>query len=244
MHDRNPLYTQLVDKYEVRKYIAETIGEKYLIPLLGVWGSFDEIDFDKLPNQFVLKCTHDSGGLVICKDKSKLDIEAAKKKINQCLKRNYYYTWREWPYKNVKPRIIAEEFMQEDEKIVPEDYKVYCFNGIPKYIVIFHNRFNSEKKLSETVYDTDWVVQNISLDCHFQISFESKAKPECLEKLLGAAAALANGKPQSRIDFYIINGNIYFGEITLYTASGFQKMIPESLDDKLGSWISLQKKNL
>ncbi|SHK85119.1 TupA-like ATPgrasp [Fibrobacter intestinalis] len=239
LHDRNPLYTQLVDKYEVRKYIAETIGEKYLIPLLGVWDSFDEIDFDKLPNQFVLKCTHDSGGLVICKDKSKFDIEVAKKKITRCLKCNYYCAFREWPYKNVKPRIIAEKYMEDSGKVVPEDYKVYCFNGISRYVVVFHNRFAPGKALSETVYDCDWNAQGISLDSHFQISDCLEPKPGCLEEMLRCAGELAKGKAQSRIDFYIVDGKLYFGEITLYTASGLQKMIPKSLDETLGSLIEL-----
>lgn len=239
LHDRNPLYTKLVDKYEVREYIAKTIGEEYLIPLLGVWDKFDDIDFDKLPNQFVLKCTHDSGGLVICTDKSKLDIAVARKKINSCLKFNYYWAMREWPYKNVKPRIIAEKYMEDAGKVVPEDYKVYCFNGTPKYIVVFHNRFNNKQILSETVYDVNWKPQNISLDCHFQISDYIEPKPNCLEEMLKNAEILAQDKAQSRIDFYIINGKLYFGEITLYTASGFQKMVPELLDAKLGEYISL-----
>lgn len=239
LHNRQPIYTELVDKSLVKKHVSDIIGEKYIIPTLGVYNTFDEIDFDKLPNQFVIKCTHDSGGLIICKDKSKFDYENAKKKIEKSLSRNYYYNSREWPYKNVKPRIIVEKYMEDKEKIVPEDYKLYCFNGEPKYIVVFHNRFDNSKKLSETVYDTDWNPQHVSFDNHFEISDIIEEKPKCLDELLEITRKLCANLPQVRIDFYIINNKIYFGEITFYTASGFQPMIPESLDEKLGKLIDL-----
>src|SRR5699024_8410056 len=140
INDRNPIYTKMVDKYEVREYIANHIGEEYLIPLIGVYDSFEEINFNELPNQFVLKCTHDSGGLVICKDKSKLDIEAARKKINDSLKRNYYYLFREWPYKNVKPRVICEKYMVDEFEKELKDYKFFCFNGKPKALFVASDR--------------------------------------------------------------------------------------------------------
>lgn len=241
IYDRKPEYIEMVDKYAVKKYVADKIGYKYIIPTLGVWDKFDDIDLDSLPNQFVLKCTHDSGGLVICKDKNKLDIAAAKQKINKNLKRNYYWTGREWPYKNVKPMIIAEKYMQDGNRIVPEDYKVYCINGKPKYIVVFHNRFDSTKQLSETVYDTDWLPQNISLDNHFTISDIIDPKPDCLEELLAICSELCKDHAQVRIDFYIIKNKIYFGEITLSTASGMQPMIPEELDRILGNELKLPK---
>ncbi len=129
LHDRKPEYIRMVDKYEAKQYVADIIGKDYIIPTLGVWNSFDEIDFDKLPDQFVLKCTHDSGGLVICKDKRNLDIHAARKKINKCLKRNYFYVGREWPYKDVKPRIIGEPYLEDATEKELRDYKFYCFNG-------------------------------------------------------------------------------------------------------------------
>jgi hypothetical protein len=242
LHDRRPEYTTMVDKYAVKKYVADKIGKQYIIPTLGAWDKFDDIDFDKLPDQFVLKCTHDSGGLVICRDKSKLDIKAAKKKLNRCLKHNYYWGNREWCYKNVKPRIIAEKYMEEKGKAVPEDYKIYCMNGEPKYIVVFHNRFDSSKPLSETVYDTNWQPQHISLDEHFAVSEEITLKPECLDEILDITKALCADIPQVRVDFYIIENRIYFGEITLYTASGFQKMIPEEMDIRLGQMLQLSKK--
>lgn len=242
LHDRRPEYTMMVDKYAVKKYVAQKIGKQYIIPTLGVWDKFDDIDFDKLPDQFVLKCTHDSGGLVICRDKSQFDIGAARKKINRCLKHNYFWGCREWCYKNVKPRIIAEKYMESPGKVVPEDYKVYCMNGEPKYIVVFHNRFNSNKQLSETVYDVNWQPQHISLDEHFAVSDIVEPKPECLKELLKVTKVLCDNIPQVRVDFYIIDNKIYFGEITLYTASGFQKMIPEEIDLKLGHMLKLPKR--
>ena len=157
IHDRKPTYQTMVDKYEVRKIIAEKVGNEYLIPLLGVWNSFDEIDFEKLPDQFVLKCTHDSGGLAICKDKSRFDIAAARKKINHCMRRNYYLNTREWPYKYVKPRIIAEQYMVDESGWDLKDYKVFCFNGKPDYIEVDFNR-SIKHKLNP--YDFDWKPLN------------------------------------------------------------------------------------
>lgn len=242
LHDRKPEYVTMVDKYAVKEYAADIIGEEYIIPTLAMYDSFDEIDFDALPNQFVLKCTHDSGGIVICKDKAQLDIPSARAKIEKSLKNNYFYQGREWPYKNVPPRIIAEEYIEDGERIVPEDYKIYCFDGKPKYVVVFHNRYLDESLLSESVYDTDWNKQDISLDEHFAVSDIVEDKPECLDKMLELAEKLSKDMAQSRIDFYIVNGKIKFGEITLYTASGTHKMIPESLDDELGKLIPIDTK--
>lgn len=240
LHDHNPLYTTLVDKYAVREYIKENLGEEYLIPLVGgPWSSAGDIDFDKLPNQFVLKCTHDSGSVIICRDKSSFDIKLARKKLNKALRINYYYSSREWPYKDVKPQVIAEKYMKSNGKVVPEDYKVYCFNGMPKYIVVFHNRFEDSKELSETVYDTNWIPQGISLDNHFKISNDVEPRPECLSEMLALAKKLSQGMAQSRIDFYITDELLKFGELTLFTASGMQPMVPGSLDLELGKEISL-----
>ena len=144
LYDHNPIYTTMVDKYEVKKYVANIIGEKYIIPTLGVWNSFDEIEFDKLPNQFVIKCTHDSGGLVICRNKDNMDYKAAENKIKACLKQRYYWIAREWPYKNVKPRIIAEEYMHNSGDNELTDYKWFCFNGTPKFLYISHGLANHE----------------------------------------------------------------------------------------------------
>lgn len=243
LYDRRPEYTIMVDKYAVKKYVADKIGEEYIIPTLGVWDNPDDIDFDALPNRFVLKCNHNSGlGMCICKDKSKLDIEKVRSELRRGLMQDYYLTSREWPYKNVSRKIIAEEYIEDKGKAVPEDYKVYCINGKPLYIVVFHNRFNDSEELSETVYNTSWQPQHISLDEHFKVSDIVEPVPKCLDKMLEFAEMLSTNMSQSRIDFYVVNNRLYFGEITLYTASGFQKMIPESLDYELGKLIKLPDK--
>lgn len=239
IHDRKPEYTKMVDKYEVKQYVAEKIGEQYIIPTLGVWDKFSDIDFSELPDKFVLKCTHDSGGLVICRNKKEFDVKEARRKINKALKKNFYWIGREWPYKDVKPRIIAEKLMEDGKNLVPEDYKMYCFNGKPEYIVVFHNRFNTQKQLSETVYNINWEPQQISFDNKFAVSNIIEPKPECLDELLRVCEIICKGHPQLRVDFYIIDNKIYFGEITFSTANGTQGMIPEEMDSILGEKIIL-----
>ncbi len=240
LYDRKPEYTMMVDKYEVKKYIAKKIGEQYVIPTLGIWNHPKEIDFDSLPKQFVLKCTHNSGlGMYICHDKSKMNKKAVMKGLKKGLKENYYKGGREWPYKNVRPRIIAEKYMEEKGNIVPEDYKMYCINGEPKYIVVFHDRFHDQVKPSESVYDTEWNRIYVSLDTHFEISDKSVSKPKCLDELLRISRRLCRNMPQIRLDFYIIENTIYFGEITFHTASGFQPMNPSELDRILGEELKL-----
>ena len=236
LHDRNPEYTKMVDKYEVRKYISEKIGEEYLVPLLGVWDSFDEIDFDKLPNQFVLKCTHDSGGIVICKDKSKLDIAAAKKKISKCMKRNFYWQNREWPYKNVKPRIIAEKFMTDESGTELKDYKIMCFNGKFRCSFVCSERYSNDG-LRVTFFDTDW--NKMPFERHYPSSSKDIKKPVNYEKMIELAETLAEGIRFVRIDFYEIQGKIYFGEITFFPGSGTEEFTPEEWDYKLGEMIKL-----
>ena len=142
LYDRNPLYTTMVDKYKVKEYVANIIGKEYIIPTLAVYNNVEDIDFDRLPNQFVLKCNHDSGGLVICKDKSKLDKKGAIKKLSKALKNNFYYNGREWPYKNVKPCVIAEQYMEDSETEELRDYKFFCFNGDVKILFVALGRQN------------------------------------------------------------------------------------------------------
>lgn len=225
----------MVDKYEVRNYIKNIIGEEYLIPLIGVYDSFEEIDFDKLPNQFVLKCTHDSGGIVICYDKSKFNIDAARKKINKHLKRNYYYSGREWPYKNIKPRIICEKYMVDESGTELKDYKIFCFNGVPRIIQVDFNRFKEHKR---NMYDTGWNYIPISYN-YPSDSNKLIKKPRNLEDMLKFAKMLSQNYPFVRVDFYSIYNKIYFGEITFYPASGFGIFNPETYDYLLGSWITL-----
>lgn len=236
IHDRNPLYTTLVDKYEVRKYIAEKIGEDYLIPLLGVWNTPEEIDLDKLPNQFVLKCTHDSGSVIICKNKKSFDFAGAKKKLAANLSKNFYYTAREWPYKNVKPRIIAEKYMEDKEKEL-KDYKFFCFNGKTKFLQVDYNRFIDHHR---NIYNLQWDMQPFSIQYP---SGEANAvkRPPNLNKMQEIAQSLSKGIPHIRVDLYNISGKIYCGELTFFHGAGFEKFTPPKWDFKVGSLIATKQ---
>ena len=182
LHDRNPLFTKLVDKYEVKKYVADTIGEQYIIPLIGVYNNADDIDFNKLPDQFVLKCTNDSGSVIICTDKAELDIEETRAKINKHLKRNYYYHSREWPYKNIKPGVICEEYISENG-VPPKDYKIFCFSGKVKLIVVHLNRFGGNHTMD--FYDVNWKKTSISKNVHgYPKSETTIAEPENLKQMI------------------------------------------------------------
>ena len=243
LYDRKPIYTTMVDKYEAKKYISNLIGEGYVIPTLGVWDNFDEINFDLLPDQFVLKCTHDSGGLIICRDKSKLNKANAKKKLCRSMKRNYYWSSREWPYKNVKPRIIAEPYMEEHNCISPNhvdasiltDYKFFCFNGIPKVMYI-----TRELDVSQEIdfYDMDFVHLPILLDdcCYASVP---PVKPKHFEKMKEIAAVLSRNIPHIRVDFYCVDDKLYVGELTFFHSSGMCHIYPEEWDYKLGEWIAI-----
>ncbi len=235
IYERNPEYTKMVDKYEVRKYIAEKIGEEYLIPLIGVWDKFDDIDFSKLPDQFVLKCTHDSGGLVICRDKSKLDIDKARRKINKCLKRDFFKLTREWPYKNVKPRIIAEKFMSDKSGGEIKDYKIHNFNGKSRFILVCDGRFSKEG-ITEDFYDAAWNHMSIKRP-NAPNKSKRHDKPLTLEKMIELSEIIAKDIPFVRTDFYEIDGKIYFGEITFFPASGLKKFEPNDWDYELGKNI-------
>lgn len=239
LNDRNPNYTIMVDKYKVKEYVANIIGSEYIIPTLGIWEQFDDIDFELLPNQFVLKCTHDSGGVVICKNKNKLDINEARKIIEKSLNTNYYLYGREWPYKNVKPRIIAEVFMSNENKTFNElsDYKVHCFNGQPKIILVCTER-HAKSGLKEDFYNIEWRHLDMARPKHLN-STKRQEKPKNYKKMLEISKILANNIPFSRIDFYEVEGKLYFGEITLYPASGLAGFIPKEWDTILGDWIEL-----
>lgn len=267
IHDRKPAYTEMVDKYAAKQYVADRIGEQYIIPTLGVWEHFDDIDFDNLPNQFVLKCTHDSGGLIICKDKRKLDKVAAKKKLEKCLKRNYYWAGREWPYRDVPPRIIAEKYMVDNdeagkdeslkdcnegytlwihaefdyqsEKEDLRDYKFYCFDGVMKFVMINSDR-NSDKPTKADYFDRDfnWL--------DFTWGYEHAAcrpeKPDGFDEMIAIAEKLAQGLPHVRVDLYECNGHIYFGELTFFDGSGFDKIEPIEWEYRIGEMLILPSK--
>lgn len=233
LYDRRPEYTTFVDKYAVKQYVAQKIGPQYIVPTLGVWNQFDDIDFESLPDKFVLKCTHDSGGLVICKDKKALNVDHARKKINKCLKRNYYWMGREWPYKNVPHKIIAEQYMADDLR----DYKLFCFNGVPRMTLVCSERFTKDG-LKEDFYDEAWNHLDVQRPEHGNAILPIE-RPKQYELMKELAAKLSEKMPFARIDFYEINDKVYFGEITFYPASGFEGFKPEEWDLKLGEWIKL-----
>lgn len=242
LYNRNPQYTILVDKYKVREYIAATLGEDYLIPLLGVWDKPEEIDFDALPNQFVLKCNHNSGlGMCICKDKSKLDKQKVIKELRKGLHENFYLKHREWPYKDVPRKIIAEQFMTEESGGELMDYKIHCFDGKPEFILVCSDRF-SESGLREDFYDTTWNLLDIRRP-NCPNSKNGIQKPELLDEMLRLAGILSKDMPFSRIDFYIINSKIYFGEITFFPTSGYGAFDPESADEWIGNLLTLKSED-
>lgn len=241
LYDRKPIYTTMVDKYEVKKYVADIIGEEYIIPTLGVYEKFDDINFDELPEQFVLKCTHDSGGLVICKDKSQLDYEAAKEKINKSLKRNYFWSNREWPYKDVKPRIIAEKYMVDESGYELKDYKFFCFDGKMKVFFVAKDRGSATEETKFDFFDENF--NHLPFTNGHPNSEPPYFKPENFEKMTELAEKLSENIPQLRVDFYNINGQIFFGELTFFHWSGLMPFDPPEWDLKLGEYIKLPRKS-
>lgn len=242
LYDRNPKYTELVDKYEVKKYIADKLGEEYIIPTLGVWDRFEDIDFGSLPDQFVLKCTHDSGGLVICKDKSKLDLAYAKKKIEKSLRSNFFWRGREWPYKDVKPRIIAEKYMTDspDSKEFT-DYKFYCFNGYVDSVMVCYDRSIGDPKFY--FFDKNWQLKRYNKRGLVAPEDFTLPKPENMDKMFDIAEELSKDSGASflRVDLYNSNGQIYFGELTFFPDSGFDpNRLPET-DRYFGDLVKLNK---
>lgn len=249
LYDRIPLYTTLVDKYEVKDWVKAKIGEEYVIPTLGVWDSFEEIPFDELPNQFVLKTTHGGGsvGVVICKDKQAFDKEAARKKLNHSMHISGYEKHREWPYKNVHRRIIAEKYMEEassNTKItesagVLNDYKFFCFDGEVKYLFIATERQKAGEEVKFDFFDADF--NHLNLVQHHPMSGKEIQKPQTFDEMKRIAGILSEGIPQIRCDLYEIDGKVYFGEMTFFHHGGVVPFHPEKWDYEFGSWIKLPK---
>lgn len=237
LYDHNPTYTTMVDKVRAKEYVKSRIGEEHIIPTLEVWERAEDIDFDILPEQFVIKCNHDSHGVIVCKDKSHFDVERVRIRLGKRLKNNGYYYAREWPYKNVEKRILAEQFISdESEDLI--DYKIHCFNGEPKFILVCQDRF-SKTGLKEDFYDLSWKVMDVKRpSAEHGVPVE---KPAMLNEMLEMARTLSKGVPFLRTDFYYIHGRILFGELTLFPASGFQRFVPEYYDRLFGDWIDLPK---
>jgi len=237
LHDHRKEYITMVDKYEVKKYVANVIGEEYVIPTLGIWERFQDIDFSLLPNRFVLKTTHDSGGIVICKDKDLFDIKKAKRIIEKSLRNNFYAIYREWPYKSVKPRIIAEAYMEDQETEELRDYKFFCFDGRVEALFIASDR---QKTTEETKFDFfDSSFQHLSLKNGHPNAACVPEKPKMFNEMKAISEKLAKGIPHVRVDLYEVNGKIYFGELTFFHWGGFMPFEPEKWDDIFGAWLSI-----
>lgn len=242
LYDRRPEYTLLADKCAAKKWVADRIGEEYIIPTLGVWEHFDNIDFNHLPNQFVLKCTHDSGSAVIVRDKAKLDKAAAKKKLEHALRRNYYVVAREWQYKDIPPRIIAEEYLFDkknpDQSV--NNYKCFCMNGVCDYFYIAIGGGHSE---SHTVTYFDREMHRLPLrHCAYEPEKGDVKIPPEITTIFGLAETLAQGIPQVRVDFYCVNSQVYVGELTLTSDAGLNIFDPPEYDEILGKKIILPNK--
>lgn len=235
LYDRNPLYSLLVNKYEVRNYIKETIGEKYLIPLLGCWNCAEQIDFRQLPDRFVLKSTHDSGGVYIVDGNTFDSQEKAKAFLTSRMKMNYYKISREWPYKNCRRMIIAEKMMTDESGVELKDYKLFCFNGQVELIQVDFDRFHNHRR---NLYTRDWTYIDESIE-YPNDSNVKIAKPAVLDEMLMLASKLSAGMPHVRVDLYVINNNIYFGELTFYHGSGYEKFSSEKMGKFLGNCINL-----
>lgn len=234
LQDETLNYTMYADKYEVRKFIATSIGVKYLIPLIKIYDYLEEIDFSDLPNEFVLKCTHDSGTVIICRDKTQLDIPETCKVLREALSRNYYFEHREYQYKNIQPRIICQEFLSTLDGNVPSDFKIFCFHGVPTYIEVDTDRF---ERHSRVIYDTQWIKAPFGIK--FVNNDLTVPKPDNLHEMLSISARLARGFKFVRVDLFVVRNKIYFGELTFHHGAGYEKFYPDEYDFELGELIKL-----
>ncbi|MBQ8945674.1 MAG: glycosyl transferase [Lachnospiraceae bacterium] len=223
LNDRDPVYHILADKVEVKKWVAERLGEEYVIPTIGIWDNADEVDFEALPERFVIKCSHNSGlGNCVCTDKTKLDYSLVRNELNRYLEQDYYLLYREWVYKDIVPRVIAEKYMGPGGTESLVDYKVHCFSGKPRFIQVIGGRDYKTHNAWQVVYDTDWNEQTWTFGT-FHKTDEVISQPSCLAELLEAAESLSDGLRYVRVDFYIINNRIFFGEMTFYPHAGMYR---------------------
>lgn len=235
LYNRNPIFTVMVDKHAVKEYVSNLIGGKHVVKELGVYDSFDEIDFESLPNQFVLKTTHGSGGIAICKDKSSFDISKARKKLGDGLKENYYYQCREWPYKDVEPHIIAESFLSDGVNSILPVYKFFCFNGEPFLAQVIQN----DKCSDETIDYVDMEWNLLPVKQNYPNSKIMLEKPSCLNEMIRICRSLTKGIPFVRCDLYVVQNQVFFSEFTFYSDSGFEPFYPKEWDTILGDKIIL-----
>lgn len=238
VYDKNPAYTDMVDKYEVKKYIAEKLGAEYVIPTLGVWDSFDDIDFDELPEQFVLKCTHDSGGVLVVKDKSKLDCEKARLMFSRALKRSPYSVTREWPYKNVRPRIIAETYLELDEA-GGQEFKLFCNYGQVRWVFVSAGKAHTTGCGGRTNDGYDLNFEHLPVSFTYPNADIMIDKPKQWDELVSLAETISRDIPILRFDTYVVDNRIYFGEMTFFHASGMCDFRPREWDMKFGAMFDI-----
>lgn len=241
LNNRKPEYTDMVDKIDAKKYVESLIGSEYIIPTIGTWDSVDEIGWDSLPNQFVMKCSHDSGGIIVCKDKSKLNIEEARRKLTDGWVSNYYKYYKEYPYREVKPRLIAEEYMEDESGYELKDYKIFCFDGEPKFLFVATDRQKKGEEVKFDFFDLEW--NHIPVRNGHENAKSPIPKPKNFELMLELARKLSKGKTHVRVDLYNCNGKIYFGELTFFHFSGLTSFVPQEWDYKFGEYFNLPIKN-
>lgn len=230
IHDKNPLYPALVDKYDAKQWIADNIGEQYVIPTYGIYDNPEEIDYSSLPDKFVLKCTHDSGSTIICEDKSTFDRNAAADKLGKSLKINFFWWAREWPYKHLKPRIICEELLVKSDGKIPNDYKFHCINGKVEFIYVSYDRKGVNDRC---LYDKEWkrlpfvwIAEN---NYRPELNRTDVPKPDCFDEMAEVATKIAAIFKYVRVDFYDVDGKPFLGEITLFHGGGFDKFFPKNM---------------
>ena len=233
LYYRKPLFNVLADKIEVKKYVAEKIGNQYVVPTYRVWDKVEDVDFNSLPNQFVIKCNHCSGGMVICKDKEKLNIDEAKEILRKGLNYNYYWICREWPYKDIKPRILADKYLDDGTGNELRDYKFWCFDGKPKYMYCTIKG----KNVYENFYDMEF--KPIEINHGFPRHIPEFDKPSNFELMKDLASKLSEDIPFVRVDFFDVNGHVYFGEFTFYDWAGFYPFKTKEMDFELGKLLTL-----
>ena len=233
LYDRKPVYTQMADKLGMREFVKEKIGDGYTVPLLGVWDKPEDIDFDKLPGSFVLKCNHDSKGLIICNDKDALGRKQAVRTLSRSMKRNMFWAAREWPYKNIKPKVFAEQLITD-----LREFQVFCFGGEPKIIYFIEKDENGQ--LIEDFFDMDF--NPIDMSDGYPKAPKAPEKPEDFEKIKEICSVLSSGCPELRVDFMFSGKMLYVGELTFFNVAGFAPIKPESMNEQMGRWIELPER--
>lgn len=239
LYDRKDIYTAMADKYLAKKFIAEKVGEEYVIPLIGVWDKFDEIDFGSLPNKFVLKCNHDSGSVIICEDKAKLDVHEARRILEKSLRTDYFILKREWQYKNIQRKIICEQYLSDEGKDgVLTDYKFFCFSGIPKFLYVATDSSNQNEH--ETFLDLSWNTVPFRRK-EYPEHTNIPQKPVNFDEMVKIARQLSADISFLRVDFYEVRGKLYVGELTLFPGAGYLVFDPDEYNRIIGDWVDLPR---